>query len=97
MMIDLYHCDRQVGSRAKCFWVWWMHSHCFYLNQIQTNPYESLHYITTKHYFFIGWQVPHSCHPQRQPGAQGPGPQVHHQVPDEEGKYFFQLLLLSSL
>ena len=32
-----YHCDRQVGSRAKCFWVWWMHLHCFYLNQIQTN------------------------------------------------------------
>ena len=31
------HCDRQVGSRAKCFWVWWMYYHCFYLNQIQIN------------------------------------------------------------
>ena len=30
------HCDRQVGSRVKCFWVWWIHRYCFYLNQIQT-------------------------------------------------------------
>ena len=30
------HCDRQVRSRAICFWVWWEYSHCFHLNQIQT-------------------------------------------------------------
>ena len=35
--------------------------------------------------FFPGWQVPNSFHPQRQPGAEGHRPQVHHQVPDEEG------------
>ena len=38
---------------------------------------ESLH--------ILGWQIPHPGHPQRQPGAEGSGPEVHHQVPDEEG------------
>ena len=33
----------------------------------------------------LGRKVPHPGHPQRQPGGQGPGPEVHHQVPDEEG------------
>merc|ERR1712211_160697 len=30
-------------------------------------------------------KFPHPGHPQRQPGGQGSGPEVHHQVPDEEG------------
>merc|ERR1712098_976459 len=32
-----------------------------------------------------GRKVPHPGHPQRQLGAEGPGSEVYHQVPDEEG------------